>query len=92
LYNEAFIKGLANSALSASRNRTITVNAGPGQKIFYCYRAAYGSATFTVGGFSGGFTNTALLVSLTNAYGFLENYTVWESDNPGLGLTTVVVT
>ena len=91
-YNEAFIKGLVSSSLATSRARTISVNAGLGQKIYYAYRNAYGDATFTVGGFSGGFTKVAAAVSVTNVNGFTENYEVWESDNPNLGATTVVVT
>lgn len=91
-YNEAFIEGLASNALATSRARTISVNAGLGQKIYYAYRNAYGDATFTVGGFSGGFTKVAASVPVTNINGFTENYEVWESDNPNLGATTVVVT
>jgi len=90
-YDEAFIKSLASNQLSSSRARTFSVNAGPGQKIFYCYRVPYGDATFTVGGFSGGFFKAAASVSVTNAYGFIENYEIWESDNPNLGPTTVTV-
>jgi hypothetical protein len=89
-YDEAFIKGLASNVLTDTRSRTINVNAGPGQKIYYCYRTGYGDATFTVNGFSGGFTKVATLM-LHNIYGFGENYEIWESDNSNLGATTVVV-
>ncbi len=88
---EAFIEALANSALATTRNRTFTVTPSSTQKIYYAYRNAYGTATFTVGGFSGGF-NSGTVISVTNAHGFTENYRLYESDNVDLGTTTVVVT
>lgn len=88
----AFIQGLASSQLQLSRNGTFTVNAGPTQKVYYAYRTAYGAATFTVGGFSGGFSADSTTISVTNTNGFTENYTLYESDNLGLGNITVVVT
>lgn len=91
-YDEAFIESLANNALSSSRARTLVVDAGPGEKIFYAYKTSYGDATFTVGGFPGGFFKAAASVSVTNAYGFLDTYMIWESNNPNLGPTTVIVT
>lgn len=89
-YDAAFITGLSNSGLVSVKSGSVNVTAGSGQYIFYCYRAAYGTATFTVGGFEGGFSlvNT---VSVTNAYGFSENYYVYKSDLANLGNTTVVV-
>lgn len=90
-YDAAFIHSLASNALATSRARSFTVTAGVGQKIYYAYRAGYGDASFTVNGFSGGFFKAAAAVSVTNAFGFVENYMVWESDNPNLGLTTVGV-
>ena len=89
-YDEVFVKGLASNVLTASRSRTIGVNAGASQKIFYAHRNAYGDATFTVGGFTGGFTKVAVM-PVTNLYGFTESYDVWASDNSNLGAVTVVV-
>ena len=88
---EAFIEGLATNALTSTKNRTFTVTAGGAEKIYYAYRTAYGGATFTVGGFTGGFVQVSSTISVTNAFGFAENYTLYESDNVGLGLTTVTV-
>jgi hypothetical protein len=88
----AFIQALSNSQLQLSRNGTFNVTAGPTQKVYYAYRTAYGAATFTVGGFSGGFALDSSTISVTNTNGFTENYTLYESDNLGLGNITVVVT
>jgi hypothetical protein len=87
---QTFIKSLTG-VLSTSIGFNFTDNAGPTQKIYYASRAAYGTPTFTVGGFSGGFTLVSNSISVTNTYGFTENYQLWESDNLGLGSTTVVV-
>lgn len=89
--SEVFIKSLANDALDTDRARTFIVNAAAGQKIYFAYRSAYGDAVFTVNGFSGGFFKVSGTISVTNDFGFVENYTLYESDNVGLGLTTVVV-
>jgi hypothetical protein len=90
-YNEAFIEGLASSALASAVGTTFTVNAGAGERIYYAFRSAYGTPTFWVGGFEGGFSKVAT-VAVTNAHGFTENYDLWASDNVALGNTTVTVT
>ncbi len=91
LNTEADIEGLSNEALATSRNRTFTVTAGVGEHIYYAYRSAFGAATFTVGGFEGGFELVSDSISVTNAFGFTENYTLYKSTNPNLGSTTVTV-
>ncbi len=89
--NEAFIEALATGTLATGRARSFTVTAGATEKIYYAFRSAYGTPTFTVGGFAGGFSLAASGVSVTNAHGFTENYDVWASDNLNLGTTDVVV-
>ena len=89
--NAAFIQALSGSALDNNRSRSFTVTASSTEKIYFAYRAAFGDATFTVGGFSGGFIKVSDSISVTNAFGFTEDYTLYESDNLGLGTTTVVV-
>lgn len=89
-YNEADIEGLANNELSNSRAKTFTVTAAAGEYIIYAYPSRLGAATFTVGGFEGGFESPET-VSVTNASGYTENYYVYRSTNSGLGATTVVV-
>jgi len=89
--SQAFIKALSGSALATSRSRTFSVNPGASQKIYYAYRSGFGNATFTVGGFEGGFIKVSDTISLTNDFGITEDYTLYESDNVGLGPTVVVV-
>lgn len=90
-YNEAFIEALTNSALAGSRSRSFTLNPGATEYIFYGFPTSYGTPTFTVGGFSGGFS-LAATANVVNGYGVTENYSLYKSDNPNLGSTTVVVT
>lgn len=92
LSTEADIEGLANSALDNNRNRTFTVTAGAGEHIYYAIPSSYGTPTFTIGGFEGGFVLEAAAVSVTNAEGVTQNYDLWKSVQPSLGATTVVVT
>ena len=88
-YDSAFILSLSKE-LSSSRAKTFTVNCGEGQHIFYCIPTSFGTPTFTVGGFSGGF-NKVNTLQFTNSSGFTESYDVWKSTNSNLGNTTVVV-
>lgn len=90
--SEAFIEALASSQLQSSRNATLSVNPGGGEYIYYAYPTAYGAATFTVGGFEGGFNLVSTTISVTNANGVTQDYTLYRSTNPSLGSTTVVVT
>jgi len=87
----AFILSL-NGVLSGGLANTFSVTAGSNQKIYFACRAAYGTPTFTVGGFSGGFNLVSNSISVTNAHGFTELYQLWESTNVNLGSTTVSVT
>lgn len=87
----AFILSLIGT-LSLVQPNTFTVTAGATQKIYFASRAAFGTPTFTVGGFSGGFNLVSNVISVTNLSGITENYQLWESTNVNLGLTTVVVT
>jgi hypothetical protein len=84
------LAGTSSTVLSNSRARTFTVNAGTNEYIYYSYPSRLGTATFTVGGFEGGFSLISTQ-SHTNSLGFTENYYVYRSDNKSLGSTTVVV-
>jgi len=81
------LDGYVTNSIAAN----FTVNAGASEKIYFACRAAYGLATFYVGGFEGGFTLVSSTISLTNDYGYTENYSLYESDNLGLGSTIVTV-
>ena len=82
---EALTGGLSNS-----RVISFTVTAAVGEYIWYSYPTRLGTATFSVGGFEGGFESPDT-VSVTNANGYIENYYTYRSTNSGLGTTTVGV-
>ena len=88
---EAFVEALASSQLTTSRNAGFTVNPTGANKIYFAHPTRYGTPVFTVGGFVGGFILLSSTISVTNAQGFTESYSLWESVNAGLGSTTVTV-
>lgn len=88
-YNSALINSLTKQ-LSNSKNRTITVNAGAGEYIFYCIPSRLGTCSFNVGGFDGGFSKVAT-VNFTNSDNYAENYDIYKSDNANLGNTNVTI-
>jgi len=92
LSTEGDIEGLANQQLDANRQITFIVTAGAGQHIYYAFPDSYGTPTFFVNGFEGGFILEADNVSVTNAFGNTQNYDLWKSTNANLGTTTVQVT
>lgn len=78
--------------LDNNRASSVSVNAGDGEYIYYAYPSSYGDASFTVGGFAGGFSKLhGGATAHTNASGFTETYFIYRSDNASLGSTTVVV-
>ena len=88
-YNSTLISGLTKQ-LSNSKNRTITVNAGTGEYIFYCVPSRLGACNFNVGGFDGGFSKVAT-INFTNSDNYAENYDIYKSDNANLGNTNVTI-
>ena len=91
LSTESDIEGLASQPLASGRQVTFTVTAGSGQYIYYAAPTGYGTPTFFVGGFEGGF-NFVGTVSVTNGFGVTQSYSLYCSANPNLGTTTVQVT
>lgn len=88
--DSAFVAGLANKVLTGTKGRTVTVNAGSNQYIWYAIPKRLGACSFNVAGFDGGF-QAAQTVSVTNASGYAEDYYVYRSTNANLGSTTVKV-
>ena len=88
-YDSALINSLTKQ-LSNSKGRTITVNAGAGEYIFYCIPSRLGTCSFNVGGFDGGFSKVAT-IEFTNSDGYAENYDIYKSDNANLGNTNVTI-
>jgi hypothetical protein len=86
-----FVQSLT-SFLTTGRQTSFLVNAGPGDCIFYAFRNPYGIPTFWVGGFAGGFSLVNGSLPVPNTKGVVENYSVWSSNQPNLGPTTVTVT
>ena len=84
-----FIKKLTRS-LQTTKAKTATITAGAGQYIWYAIPSRYGTPSFNVGGFDGGFSKVRT-IDFTNASGYTESYDVWRSDNSGLGATTVKI-
>jgi len=77
--------------LQNSKSYTFTITSGAGQYVYYAYPSRLGTATFTVGGFAGGFEPPVTL-SVTNSNGYAENYYIYRSTNANLGTRNVVVT
>jgi len=81
-----------SSNLDNNRSYSFSVNAGAGEYIYYAYPSSYGDASFTVGGFAGGFSKLhGGATAHTNSAGFSETYFIYRSDNASLGSTEVVV-
>lgn len=77
-------------ALASSKARTFSANAGDGEYIVYIIPSSFGTPTFNVGGFDGGFKK-AKTIEHINASGYKQNYDIWQSVQPGLGSTSVTV-
>ena len=88
-YDSTLINSLTKQ-LSNSKSRTITVNAGAGEYIFYCIPSRLGTCSFNVGGFDGGFSKVAT-INFTNSDNYAENYDIYKSDNANLGNTNITI-
>lgn len=89
LCDNSFIQGLTKT-LASSRTTSFTVTAGSGQYIYFAIPSSFGTPSFFVGGFEGGF-DLFKTFSYTNPSNYAESYTVYKSTNPNLGTTTVEV-
>ena len=76
--------------LASSKARTFPADAGEGEHIVYIIPSSFGTPTFNVGGFDGGFKK-AKTIEHTNASGYKQNYDIWQSVQPSLGSTSVTV-
>lgn len=88
--NDTFLNGLSTKTLSTGKISTFSVDAGTNQYIWYALPTSYGTCTFTVGGFTGGFTKVAQF-NHTNESGATVEYRVYRSDNVNLGVQTINV-
>ncbi len=88
VYNQAFIETLTKTV--GPKNQTFVVDALANQFIYYAYPVLQGQSQFEVNGFVGGITLVSV-VNFVTPQGPMQYY-IYESDNPGLGATTVTVT
>ena len=87
--NSAFLLSL-ESSLQTTKAKTFTTNVANGHYAWYACPATYGTPSFSVGGFNGGFQLESTF-DFTNASGYTTSYKVYRSQNPSLGNTTIVV-
>ena len=90
IYDNDFILNLSGYKLASSKNGTFNVNAGTNEYIYFCIPIKWGTPTFNVGGFDGGFFKVAE-INFTNNSGHTEPYSIWRSDNLSLGSQSVTV-
>ena len=88
-YDETFVERLTKQ-LQLSKAASIDVVADNGKYIYYCVPSAYGTPSFAVGGFTGGFAKAAT-ISVSNDYGVAVDYDIYRSTNANLGVTNVVI-
>lgn len=91
IIDSAFVLGLEKKVLSNAKGRTITVDAGEGEYIWYCLPARLGGCTFKAGLGEGGFVLVDDDFAFKNGKGYTEPYRIYRSARPGLGETTVEV-
>lgn len=76
--------------LQNTKSKTFNIVSQNNGYIWYALPARYGTPTFNVGGFDGGFTRKEIF-NYTNPSGYTEEYWVYRSDNCNLGQKTVKV-
>jgi hypothetical protein len=84
---DGYLSGHITNVLASS----FTLTAGIIEKIYFACRTAYGVPILSIDGVDGGFTLISNSIALTNDYGFLENYSLYESNDSNLGTTTITV-
>lgn len=87
--DSTFIVSLQKT-LQSTKTKTFNIASQDNDYIWYALPSRYGTPTFNVGGFDGGFTRKEIL-DYTNPSGYTEEYWVYRSDNCNLGQKTVKV-
>lgn len=87
--NSAFINGLTKS-LQAARQKTVTLNLTTSVHGWVAVPVAYGIPTFKLNGFNGGMTSP-IVVSVTNGFGYTEDYYVCRTEYASLGITEIEI-
>ena len=89
-FTSAFILTLSKR-LQGNRNLTFTSNASGLEYAWFAHPKRYGIATFSAGGFTGGF-QAPVELAFTNRYGYTEPYYLYQSDNPNIGPVKIITT
>ena len=89
VYDSDFILSL-DKQLTTSLKAKFTVSPSVGEYIYYCIPTSFGTPTFSVGGFVGGFEKVAT-IDFENKFGYIEEYNIYKSANSNLGNTVVEV-
>ena len=90
-YDSAFILGLTGKEFCTGRTKSaFSLTAGERQYFYYAFPASYGTPTFNVGGFDGGF-ELAATIDFTNQSGNTTSFAIWKSENANLGTQSIVV-
>jgi hypothetical protein len=90
--DNTFLNALTGYQLLPTKAITFTYTANSGQFLWYAYRSAGGTPTFTVNDLVGGFQLASSGITFLNTSGFVDQYQLWRSDYHSLGAVTVVVT
>lgn len=88
-----FVLGLKDSELTSTKSRDITITADEGQYMWYVLPKQFGTCSFKVGGFEGGFTLVDDAFEFTNGKGYTNpnGYRIYRSTNSIKGETPVVI-
>lgn len=89
IYDSNLVNSLTK-ILSEDIHRTINVNSGNKEFIFYCIPSRLGIPLFYVNGFEGGFSKVNT-ITFTNDKGYIEDYDIYKSFNSNLGETTITI-
>jgi hypothetical protein len=87
--DSVFVRSLTKT-LRGNKLTSFSANAGASQYIWYCLPTRFGKCSFTVNGFTGGFSLVDT-IEFENASGYTESYYIYRSDNANLGSTSVTV-
>lgn len=90
-YDSAFILALTGREFCTGRTKSaFSLTAGEGQYFYYVFPASYGTPTFNVGGFDGGF-ELAATIDFTNQNGNTTSFVIYKSENANLGTQSIIV-
>ena len=73
-----------------ARTGNITYNASSVQYCFFAIPSSFGTPTFTVGGFSGGFSLVDT-ITFVNSSNYSNTYNIYKSTQPNLGSFTATI-